>query len=131
LSGEIRNIKGFFRPLGPQTQVKSNVFSETFLIHDEETQEMLASVEIGFEDRAVRINFLLKKNVRIFQQRIEKQLRKLQSCIFCGSCEAKCPQKALTSSGDYSVDNNKCVSCLHCVSYNCPVVKSLHYNGIK
>lgn len=129
LSGEIRNVKHFLRPFGPQTQVKCNGYSETFLIHQKDTKEMLASVEVGFEDRAIRINYLLKKNVRLFQQRLEKQLRKLQACIYCGSCEAKCPQKALNASGTYLIDNDRCASCLDCVSHKCPAVKSLHYNG--
>lgn len=131
LGGETRNVRYFLRPLGPQTQLESNSYFETFLIHDKDTHEMLASVEIGFEDNAIRINYLLKKNVRLFQQRIEKQLRKLQSCIYCGSCEVICSQHALCSSGNYSIINEKCVSCLHCVSHDCLAVKSLHFNGKK
>lgn len=127
LSGEIKKVRHYLRPLGPQTIVKLNDFFETFLIHDTNTHEMLASVEVGFEDRAIRINYLLTKKALIFKQRIEKQLRKLQSCIYCGSCEPNCPQHALYSSGDYSVINEKCVSCLHCVSYDCLAVKSLHF----
>ncbi|MDR3555563.1 MAG: phosphoadenosine phosphosulfate reductase family protein [Syntrophobacteraceae bacterium] len=131
LGGEIKKVRHFLRPLGPQTHVKANGYFETFLIHDKDLGEVLASVEIGFEDSAIRINYLLKKNARLFQQRIEKQLRKLQSCIYCGSCEAVCSQHALCSSGNYSIINEKCVSCLHCVSHDCLAVKSLHFNGKK
>ena len=130
LSGDIRMVCQFLRPFGPQTQISSNDYSETFLIHDHDSNEILASVEVGFEDKAIRINYLIKKYKRLFQQRVEKQLRKLQSCIFCGACGAKCPLNALEINGTLLV-NNKCVSCLACVKHRCPAVKSLHYNGSK
>lgn len=129
LSGEIKKVRHFLRPLGPQTQVKSNGCSETFFIHDKSTQEMLASVEIGFEDRAIRVNYLLKKNKRLLQQRIEKQFKKLQSCIYCGSCSAKCIEHALHVNSDFSIDTTKCISCLACVKHRCPAVESLTKKG--
>jgi phosphoadenosine phosphosulfate reductase len=131
LSGEIKNVRHFLRPLGPQTQIKCDGYFETFLIHDKDTREILASVEIGFEDKAIRINYILKKSSRLFKQRIEKQLRKLQSCIYCGSCVANCSHNALCSSGNYSILNESCDSCLHCVSHDCVAVKSLHFNRKK
>ncbi|MCD6321848.1 MAG: hypothetical protein J7L77_02365, partial [Clostridiales bacterium] len=131
LSGDIKLIRHFLRPFGPQTIVRSDELSETFLIHDYKSDEILASVEVGYTDRAIRVNYLIKKYQRLFQQRIEKQLKKLQSCIFCGACGAKCKLKALNSDGDFLVDETKCISCLSCVSHNCPVVKSLHYKGSK
>ncbi len=131
LSGDIHLVRHFLRPLGPQTIVSNDEFSQTFLIHDRKSKEILASVEIGFVDQAIRITYIIKKYRRLFQQRIEKQLKKLQSCIFCGACGAKCKLKALHSDGEYIVDEKKCVSCLSCVSHKCPVVKSLHYNGFK
>ncbi len=131
LSGDVRNVKMFLRPLGLQMHVNSNCFLETFFIHDIETKEVLASVEVGIEDRAVRVNYFKKKNTRLFQQRVEKQLRKLQSCICCGSCAAQCPANALFVSDGYLIDSIKCVSCLACVSHQCTAVKSLHFNGNK
>ena len=130
LSGDIRKVGQFFRPLGPQTHIRSNNHSETFLIHDHKTNEMLASVEVGFEDKAIRINYLLEKGKRIFQQRIEKQLKKLQSCIHCGACSAKCLFKAITVvNKDFALDINQCVSCLDCVKHRCPAVESLMKKG--
>lgn len=131
LSGDIKKVRHFLRPLGPQTQAKSNGCSETFFIHDKSTQEILASVEIGFEDKAVRVNYLLSKNKRLLQQRIEKQLKKLQSCIYCGSCSNCCVQKALHADSDFNIDTNKCISCLACVKYKCPAVESLTRKGQK
>ncbi len=131
LSGDIRLTKHFLRPLGPQSQIHSNGYSEAFLIHNHESDEITASVEISFEDNAIRINYLLLKYKRLFQQRIEKQLKKLQSCIFCGACATKCSGKALESTNVFLVDTKKCLSCLACVKHNCPIVKSLHNKGSK
>lgn len=129
LSGDIKKVRHFLRPLGPQTQIKSNGCSETFLIHDKHTQEICVSVEIGIEDRAVRVNYFLKKHKHLLQQRIEKQFKKLQSCIYCGACGAKCIHNALHADSDFSIEPNKCVSCLECVKYKCPVVESLTKKG--
>lgn len=131
LGGDIHLVRHFLRPFGPQTRISRDDFAETFLIHDRKSHEILASVEVGFVDQAIRVNYIIEKYRRLFQQRIEKQLKKLQGCIFCGACGAKCKLKALSSEGEYVIDETKCISCLSCVSHKCPVVKSLHYNGLK
>lgn len=131
LSGNIQLVRHFLRPFGPQTMVNNDEYSESFLIHDHQSNEILASVEVGYVDQAIRINYLVKKNKRLFQQRVEKQLKKLQVCIFCGACGAKCKLNALSSDGEFLVDETKCISCLSCVSHNCPIVKSLHYRESK
>ncbi len=131
LSGDIRNTHHFLRPLGPQTWIRNDENFETFFIHDYQTNELLASVEVGFRDKVIRINYLLEKRKLIFKQRVEKQLKKMQSCFYCGSCGMKCPVNALDINGSYTINNSSCVCCLKCVSYNCPAVKSLHYKGSK
>ncbi|MBF0235517.1 MAG: phosphoadenosine phosphosulfate reductase family protein [Desulfamplus sp.] len=130
LSGDIRLIRHFLRPFGPQSIVKKDIYSETFLIHDFQSNQILASVEAGYMDQAIRINYIVDKNKRLFQQRVEKQLKKLQVCIFCGACGAQCKFNALNSENHFFIDDSKCNSCLVCVSHNCPIVKSLHYKGI-
>lgn len=129
LSGDIKLVSQFLRPLGPQFIVNSDEYSMSFLIHNYTTNEMLASVEIGYLDQAIRINYLIKKNRRLFQQRVEKQLKKLQSCIACGACAAKCKLNALQSDGVFCVDDNKCISCLACVKHRCPAMDSLTKKG--
>ncbi|MCI5119323.1 MAG: hypothetical protein D3913_15590 [Candidatus Electrothrix sp. LOE1_4_5] len=131
LGGDIKLVRLFLRPFGPQSPLNSDKFSETFLIQKYKSNEVLASVEVSYLDEAVRVNYLCKKNRYLFQQRVEKQLKKLQGCIFCGACGAKCKHSALSSDGIFWIEEEKCVSCLTCVSHKCPVVKSLHYNGEK
>lgn len=129
VNGSIRLVHHFLRPLGPQSMVSRDDFSLVFLIHDPKTNAILASVEVGFEDHAVRVNYLLKKWRRLFQQRIEKQLKKLQVCIFCGACAAKCKTKALDADGRFIVDPDKCRNCLACVKHRCPALDSLIKKG--
>jgi phosphoadenosine phosphosulfate reductase len=129
LSGEIKNVRHIFRPFGPQSIIKRNGYSEAFIIHDVITQEMMANVEVAYEDRVVRINYFLPKKRRLFQQRIEKQLKKLQSCIACGACSAKCPKAAILYDKNFVVDPTKCTSCLKCVLHNCPALESLKIKG--
>ena len=131
INGNIQLVHHFLRPLGPQSVVNHDEFSQVFLIHDPKSNEILASVEVGFSDQAIRINYLIKKYRRLFQQRIEKQLKKLQVCIFCGACGAKCKVKALNADNTFQIDGSKCKSCLSCLKFKCPVVKSLHYKGSK
>ncbi|MBF0203947.1 MAG: phosphoadenosine phosphosulfate reductase family protein [Desulfamplus sp.] len=130
LSGDIRSVRYFLRPLGLQTWIRSTNYSETFLIHDHVTNIMLASVEVSFQDKTVRINYLIEKGKLVFKQRIEKQLKKLQSCINCGACGAKCLLKALVITNQkFFIDENNCVSCLACVKHRCPAVDSLKKKG--
>jgi len=127
LGGDIRQVRHFLRPFGPQTRINGNGVAETFLIHDHQSRETLASVEVGYADQAVRIHYLAKKNKRLLRQRIEKQLKKMQVCIHCGACAAKCSAMALTIDSNFSIDDDRCISCLSCVSHKCPAVKSLHF----
>lgn len=130
LSGNIDHLRQFLRPFGPQTWIRENGNAEVFLIHNNRTNELLASVEIGLKDNEFRINYLVGKGGYVFRKRVEKQLKKLQSCIFCGSCAEKCPARAICVMGKmYSIDNNLCVSCLDCVKYRCPSVESLIKKG--
>jgi phosphoadenosine phosphosulfate reductase len=129
LSGNIHLVHQFLRPLGPQSVVNHDDFSQVFLIHDPKSNEILASVEVSFSDQAIRINYLIKKYRRLFQQRVEKQFKKLQVCIYCGACGAKCKSKALDADGTFCIDDNKCISCLACVKHRCPALDSLIKKG--
>jgi phosphoadenosine phosphosulfate reductase len=129
INGNIHSVHHFLRPLGPQSMISKDDYAQVFLIHDPKSNEILASVEVGYDDQAVRINYILKKWRRLFQQRIEKQLKKLQVCIFCGACAATCKAKALEADGHFMVNPDKCVSCLSCIKHRCPALDSLIKKG--
>ncbi|QTA79042.1 Phosphoadenosine phosphosulfate reductase domain-containing protein [Desulfonema limicola] len=125
ISGESQNVKIFLRPFGKQIYIYQNKHSEAFFIHDYSTNKILASVEVDYADNSVRIAYLAESNKWLLRKRIEKQLKKLQSCIGCGACSAKCPTEANRLGDLFEIDGNLCVGCLKCVSHVCPVFDSL------
>ena len=63
--------------------------------------------------------------------RIKCQMRKYQFCIRCSACDSTCPHGAIdTIHGKYTIDENKCQHCKHCIAkfYNgcimCDVLSS-------
>lgn len=63
--------------------------------------------------------------------RIKCQMRKYQFCIRCSACDSACPHGAIdTIHGKYTIDENKCQHCKHCIAkfYNgcimCDVLSS-------
>lgn len=128
VSGDIYMVPHFLRPLGPQIIASEDDFSLEFFIHDLKSSKILAGVCVKFKAHTVRVDYL-KKPWRRFQQRIEKQLKKLQTCIFCGSCAAKCKYNAIETDGPFIVDQDKCIGCLACVKHKCPALDSLTKTG--
>jgi len=132
VSGSVRDVEAFLRPFGPQLIVNEDDYSKSFIIKDNTTDQMLATVELSYEESTVRINYIITKGRHLLKKRVEKQLRKLQSCINCGSCMAKCPVTTNHLGGadaGASIYPEQCTCCLNCVSYHCPVVDSLTRKG--
>jgi len=69
------------------------------------------------------------KGHRLLRQRIERQLRKYQSCVSCGACAAICPTGALSMHDSLIFNERLCTFCLKCVSMNCVAVESLTLKG--
>ena len=128
-SGDIKHIRYFLRPFGPQTTIDEDDNSVSFIIKDNIKHGDIATVECSYADSSLRIRYLAPKRINLLKQRVEKQLRKLQSCIQCGSCSNICPTGA-NKFGEFGlIDDALCISCMKCVKYNCPAVKALHYKG--
>jgi len=129
VSGSAKDVDVFLRPFGKQVVLDQDNFSKSFIINDSNTGRMLASVEVCFNENRVRITYIKGKGKVLLRKRIEKQLRKLQSCIRCGACTAKCPVNINPFEGVSGIDSHHCISCLRCVSFHCPVVDSLTRRG--
>jgi len=58
------------------------------------------------------------KGYPLFEDWVDCQLRKFQSCIICGGCPPLCKTKAITLLNDeYRIDSNKCVGCMECIAH--------------
>jgi phosphoadenosine phosphosulfate reductase len=129
VSGNARDVEIYLRPFGDQILVHQDNYSKTFMIREPRTCKMLVSVEISYEDNTLRIAYLTTKNKLLLRKRIEKQLKKLQSCIKCGACMAKCPVEVNRFVDTAILESDFCINCLKCVSFHCPVVDSLTKKG--
>lgn len=128
LSGNMEEIKEFLKPFGDFIFVSNNCYTETFIVKDRISKEALFTAEINTIDNTVRIHYVLQKNKFQFRMRIEKQIKKTQSCIKCGACAAECHVNAIyvdNVRGIYQIDSELCTHCKKCVSVHCPAVDSL------
>ena len=130
-SGDIKNIKEFLHPIGYQQIIQQDSESESFFIFDRKSSELLLIVELSYTDNALRIRYKANKYRRLLMQRIEKQLKKVQCCIHCGTCATICPTCAIKFTDNlFHVNEGLCTGCLKCVKHDCPSVKALHYIGV-
>ena len=78
--------------------------------------------------KKVRITIVNNKEQHIFSK-IENQLRKFNTCIYCKACNSSCPIGALSVSlNAYKIDENLCTHCLKCVTHfnmGCLIASSL------
>lgn len=90
-------------------------------------KKLVANIKIVRPMKTLRIEFdhFEKKKMLLLVSRFEKQLKKYQSCILCGSCNMHCIKSAISANGRYYVDTEKCIHCLECVRSNCIALDSL------
>jgi len=119
----------YMRPFGTFSSVYDDGMIERGEITDRKTGSVLARVRISKPRDQLRISFADRSNGRLFLQRFERQVRKYQSCVLCGGCEAACPVGAISVNGSYRVMEDKCFGCLECVSAPCVAVESLTRKG--
>ena len=128
-TGNVHDAEFFLRPFGKQTIIHQDDYSKSFMINDNSSGNIVASVELCYEENTARITYLAKKGNFLLRKRVEKQLRKLQSCIKCGACTSKCPVEINLYECISMINYKQCINCLKCVSFNCPIVDSLKRRG--
>ena len=79
--------------------------------------------------RRLEVTYGKVRYARLLRQRVERQIRKFQSCVRCGACSAVCPVGAISVNAVFHVDPDRCTRCLKCVSLNCVAVESLTLKG--
>lgn len=94
-------------------------------------KKLFAELKIVRPKRTLRITFAdMPPNKMItIMSRFERQLKKFQSCILCGSCNMKCISSAINANGKYVINEEKCSRCLECIKADCIALDSLATSG--
>lgn len=122
----------YFKPFGKlDFNIGNKRLNEVYVL-DKKTNEPLLKLSgrIGKEELKVSI---LKyngvfKNKAISEGLIKCQITKYQTCIACSGCQSACKFNALkvvnlekgavsNKTVSYTIDENKCVNCLNCVTH--------------
>jgi ferredoxin len=89
--------------------------------------KLIANIKIVRPRKTLRIEFeaLNPRKMQLLIGRFERQLKKYQSCILCGSCNMNCIMSAINANGKYTIDESMCTHCIQCVRAKCIALDSL------
>lgn len=89
--------------------------------------KLVANIKIVRPKKTLRIEFeqLTPQKMGLLVSRFERQLKKYQTCILCGSCNMNCIMSAINANGKYAIDEKKCTHCIQCVRAKCIALDSL------
>lgn len=103
-----------FKPFGELRGAYKGKTKETYLV-SKKTNEILFKLLAKDGSDNVKITIMESKD-RYIVNKIEKQLNKFNSCMYCQACNSACPVGAITvSNGIYQIDEEKCINCLKCI----------------
>lgn len=106
----------FFRPLGVLSPI-SHPDLGIFIVRDFVSREPLFRFQAIQGWSRLSTTMLISKGSYLLRQRIERQIKKFQSCIGCGGCVGVCPTGALQVNPVMTIDDKKCIRCLRCSTY--------------
>ena len=119
----------FIKPFGDVEIVNIDGFILRADLVEHKTKTLLATLNINKSHNEINITYYKTKNLRLFIQRVERQVKKYQSCVMCGSCSMYCKEGAININGGFLIDSEKCNHCLSCVRAPCIAVESLTPKG--
>ncbi len=119
----------FLKPLGAIQIASDDGVILGLEVIDPVSRRPLLRARISRPRSHLRVHFSDQRNLRLFIQRFERQLRKYQSCVLCGSCASACPSGALSVSGGLAIAEGSCSGCLLCVRADCVAEESLKRKG--
>lgn len=125
------NFYTFFKPFGNLNfEIGNKLLNEVYVLN-KKTNMPILKIQGRLNKEEIKISILdinYFKNIKGAEANIKNQINKFQTCLGCTYCEAVCKFDALkvfnlakgNVSGDsisYTIDENKCVSCLECVTH--------------
>lgn len=103
-----------FKPFGKISISNSGKSQEMYVLNRE--KEALFKILFKEKNREIKITLINLKDKYLYGK-IIKQINKFNTCIYCQACNSTCSFGALSViNGKYTIDENKCVHCLNCVT---------------
>lgn len=103
-----------FKPFGMLKVSLKGRMKEMFVISKKDNSTLF---KMMFKDGSndLKITIISSEDRYIFNK-IEKQLNKFNTCMYCLACNSACPVGAINVSNQrYIIDEKKCVNCLKCI----------------
>jgi len=119
----------YMKPFGRIRPISDDGVSAERVVVDR-TGEPIAAISVVRPRAHVRVTSLAPERADLLRTRVERQLRKYQACVGCGACVAVCRRGAISVSGGYRIDEERCTGCLDCVrllSRGCPAAHSVSH----
>lgn len=114
-----KDVLELFKPLGDLRVVEKEdaTYVQIFDNDKSNTYRKICELIITFGTTVIKVLPEERVDISNLINRIKCQMRKYQFCIRCSACDSTCPYGAIdTIHGNYSIDENKCVHCKHCVA---------------
>lgn len=122
----------FFKPFGKlDFNIGNKRLNEVYIL-DRKTNEPILKLSGRNGKSELKVTIIRKtgifKNMQSAESLVKDQITKFQTCIACSGCQSACKYNALkvvnmtkgnVSNGTvlYTIDEKKCVGCLHCVDH--------------
>ena len=125
------NFYTYFKPFGLLNfDIGNKLLNEVYIL-SKKTNEPLLKIQGRLGKTEIKISILKPehfKNMKTAESYIKNQINKFQTCLGCTYCEAVCKFDALKvfnmvkgnvskETISYTIDENKCVGCLECVTH--------------
>ena len=128
-----KDVLELFKPLGDLKIDEKKDATYVHIFDTDKTGAYRKICDVIFTYGTTVLKVLPEERINIANliNRIKCQMRKYQFCIRCSACDSTCPYGAIdTIHGQYTIDENKCRHCKHCIAkfYNgcimCDVLSS-------
>lgn len=103
-----------FKPFGELKSSSKAGLTELYIICKKDKSSLF---KIMTKDESCDIKVtIMESHDRYIFNKIERQLNKFNSCMYCLACNSVCPVGAINvSNKKYYIDENKCTNCLKCI----------------
>jgi phosphoadenosine phosphosulfate reductase len=103
-----------FKPFGKLKNSSKGKIEELYIISKKDNSSIFKLMfKFGSNELKVAV---INSNDRYILNKIEKQLNKFNSCMYCLACNSACPVGAISvSNKKYFIDKEKCINCLKCI----------------